>query len=148
MAHQGITQRISPLWLGIGISGSLLLIMFVFETVTGRWSELLIGGEFDPLASVSEGMLRDVRIAIVLCLVTGYLPAALLGVLRSGRRTVLVLQGTLDCTPRECEILAASMRLRTRDISHLGVLWALRDGDLRVAVQQFLDARRTDSVTA
>jgi hypothetical protein len=121
MANQGIAQRISPLWLGIGISGSLLLIMFVVETVTGRWSGLLIGGEFDPLASVSEGMLRDVRIAIVLCLVAGYLPAALLSVLRSGRRTVLVLQGTLDCTPRECEALAASIRLSTRGLVVTGL---------------------------
>ena len=121
MAKQGITQRISPVWLGIGISGSLLLIMFGVETVTGRWSELLIGGEFDPLASVSEGRLRDVRIAIILCLVTGYLPAALLGVLQSGRRTVLVLQGTLNCTPRECEVLAASMRLSTRGLVITGL---------------------------
>lgn len=118
---QGITQRLSPLWLGIGISGSLLVIMFVIETVTGRWSGILIEGEFNPLASVSEGMLRDVRIAIVNCLVAGYLPAALLGVLQSGRRTVLVLQGTLDCTPRECEALAASIKLSTRGLVVTGL---------------------------
>ena len=37
-------------------------------------------------------MLRDTRIAIVHCLVIGYLPAALLYAMRSARRTVLVLQ--------------------------------------------------------
>jgi hypothetical protein len=52
MTSRGITQRISPLWLGVGISGLLLVIMFVMETALGRWSGLLIGGEFDPLARV------------------------------------------------------------------------------------------------
>ena len=98
MKNRAITQGISPLWLGIGISGSLLLIMFVIETVLGRWSGFLVGGEFDPLAKVSEGMLRDLRIAIVHCLVIGYMPAAFLSVLRNGLRTVLVLRATLDCT--------------------------------------------------
>ena len=36
------------------------MIMFVIETALGRWSGLLIGGEFDPLAKVSEGMVQDV----------------------------------------------------------------------------------------
>ena len=58
--------------------------MFVIEMVTGRWAGLLVGGEFDPLARVSEGMLRDIRIAVVHCLVIGYLPAALLYAMRSG----------------------------------------------------------------
>lgn len=106
-----MAERISPLWLGIGISGSLLVIMFVIETALGRWSGILIGGEFDPLAKVSEGMLRDVRIAIVNCLIIGYLPAALLHALHSGRRAVLALQNSLECTADECESLAASIRL-------------------------------------
>jgi len=116
MTNHRIIDRISPLWLGIGISGSLLLLMFLIETVTGRWSGLLIGGEFDPLASVSDGMLRDTRIAIVHCLVTGYLPAALLYAMRSGRRTVLVLQKVLVCTREECETLAKTVRLSTRSL--------------------------------
>jgi hypothetical protein len=121
MRNRAITQDISPLWLGIGISGSLLLIMFVIETVLGRWSGLLIGGEFDPLAKVSQGMLRDLRIAIVLCLVIGYLPAAFLSVLRNGRRTVLVLRATLDCTLEECETLSASVKLSTRGLVITGL---------------------------
>jgi hypothetical protein len=121
MRNRAITQDISPLWLGIGISGSLLLIMFVIETVLGRWSGFLVGGEFDPLAKVSQGMLRDLRIAIVLCLVIGYLPAAFLSVLRNGRRTVLVLRATLDCTLEECETLSASVKLSTRGLVITGL---------------------------
>jgi len=121
MKNRAITQGISPWWLGIGISGSLLLIMFVIETVLGRWSGFLVGGEFDPLAKVSEGMLRDLRIAIVQCLVIGYLPAALLSVLRNGRRTVLVLRATLDCTREECETLSASIKLNTRGLVITGL---------------------------
>jgi len=60
MAFGGITKRISPLWLGLSISGSLLVVMFLIGTVMGRWSGLLIGGEFDPLAKVSEGILPPV----------------------------------------------------------------------------------------
>lgn len=114
-------DRISPLWLGVGISGSLLLLMFLIEMVTGRWAELLVGGEFDPLARVSEGMLRDIRIAIVHCLVIGYLPAALLYGMRSGRRTVLVLKKVLTCTPEECEALADTVRLSTRNLVIIGL---------------------------
>lgn len=121
MTYRGITQRISPWWLGIGISGSLLLVMFVIETVMGRWSGFLVDGEFDPLAQVSQGMLRDLRIAIVHCLVIGYLPAAFLGVLRNGRRTVLVLRETLDCTLEECETLSASVRLSKRGLVITGL---------------------------
>jgi hypothetical protein len=121
MKGRALAQRISPWWLGIGISASLLLVMFVIETVLGRWSGLLIGGEFDPLAKVSQGMLRDLRIAIVLCLVIGYLPAAFLSVLRNGRRTVLVLRATLDCTLEECETLSASVKLSTRGLVITGL---------------------------
>jgi len=122
MASRRIIDRISPLWLGVGISGSLLLLMILIETVTGRWSGLLIGGEFDPLARVEEGMLRDIRITIVHCLLMGYLPAVLLYALRSGRRTVLVLQKVLACTREECEKLAMTVRLSTRSLVVIGLL--------------------------
>ncbi len=113
MKNQRLVQPISPLWLGIGISGSLLALFLVTETALGRWAELLVDGEFSALADVSSGVLRDVRIAIVHCLIIGYLPAAFLHVLRSGRRTVFVLQRALDCTVEECEVLASSVRLST-----------------------------------
>ncbi len=125
MAFGGITKRISPLWLGLSISGSLLVVMFLIETLMGRWSGLLVGGEFDPLAKVSEGILRDVRIAIVHCLIIGYLPAALLHSLRSGRRTVYALQSSLACTVEECASLAASIRLRKSGLLVTGLVGLL-----------------------
>ena len=115
-------NRISPLWLGIGISGSLILVLVIVETVLGRWSEIMTGGEFDPLARVSTGVLRDVRIAIVHCLVIGYLPAALLHVMQNARKTVLALQGALDCTRTECEALAASVRLNPLGLAITGLI--------------------------
>jgi hypothetical protein len=96
--------------------------MFLIETITGRWAGLLIGGEFDPLASVADGMLRDVRIAIVNCLVMGYLSAALLYAMRSGRRTVLELQKILACTSEECQSLAKTVRLSTRNLVIIGLV--------------------------
>jgi len=94
----------------------------VTEGVLGRWDLLLAEGEFDALARVSGGILRDVRLAIVHCLLIGYLPAAFLHVLRSGRRTVLVLRGALDCTREECETLAASVRLSARWLVITGLI--------------------------
>jgi len=121
MASQRLINRISPLWLGIGISGLLLLLMIVIETVLGRWAGILVGGEFDPLARVSGGVLRDIRITVIHCLIMGYLPAALLHMLRSGRRTMLVLQNVLDCTREECETLATTVRLSTRGLVIAGL---------------------------
>ncbi len=115
-------DRISPLWLGIGISGTLIAILLVTETVLGRWAGLLAEREFDVLARASSGILRDLRLAIVHCLLVGYLPAAFLYVLQSGRRTVLVLQGALGCTREECEALAASVRLSGRGLVITGLI--------------------------
>jgi hypothetical protein len=115
-------ERISPFWLGIGIGGTCLVILLVTETVLGRWDPLASEGGFDPLARVSSGILRDLRLAIVHCLLIGYLPAAFLHVLQSGRRTVLVLQGALDCTREECEALAASVRLSRRGLLITGLI--------------------------
>lgn len=120
MTKRNIIEQISPLWLGVGITGSLLLILLVNETLQGRWAVMMTGGEFNVLANVSSGDLRDLRIAVVLCLVAGYLPAAFLYVLKSGRRTVFVLQQALDCTPQECKTLAASIRLSTRSLMIVG----------------------------
>ena len=64
-------ERISPLWIGIGISGSLIVILLATETLLGRWDALLVDGEFDALAYFSNRVLRDIRLAIVLCLVAG-----------------------------------------------------------------------------
>ncbi len=106
-----MTYRISPLWLGIGISATLLAILFVVETALGRWDAIATEGTTNALARVSEGPLRDIRIAVVHCLVMGYVPAAFLQAIRNGRRAVLRLKEVLDCTDAECAELAASIRL-------------------------------------
>lgn len=111
MMRRTLIDRISPLWLGIGISGSLVLILVLVETALGRWGIFLVEGEFDVFARVSSGELRDFRLALVHCLVIGYLPAAFVLVLQRSRQTVLSLQEVLNCTQEECEALAASLRL-------------------------------------
>ena len=121
MATRKILQRLSPLWLGLAISGFLLSLFFVLESVLGRWDVLLSGDEFDPLARVSSGILRDVRIVIVHCLLTGYVAGAFLQTIRSGQRTVLALQNVLDCTREECEGLAATVRLSGRGLLLTGL---------------------------
>lgn len=115
-------ERLPPLWTGIGITGSLIVILLLIETALGRWDALLAGGEFNALTSVSSHLLRDIRLAIVLCLVAGYVPAALLHVMRNARRTVLVLYDALDCTREECETLAASFKLSTPGLVIAGLI--------------------------
>jgi hypothetical protein len=115
-------ERLSPLRLGFGISGFLIVILLASETLLGRWERLLVEGEFDALAQVSGGVLRDVRLAIVHCLLIGYLPAAFLHVLQRGRRTVLQLQGALDLSREECATLAESIRLRTPGLVIVGLI--------------------------
>ncbi len=120
-----LINKVSPLRLGLGISGLLIAILLLGETLLGRWEYALVEGQFDALARVSTGVLRDVRIAIVHCLLIGYLPAALLHTLQSARRTVLQLQDALDCTREECEKLAASVRLSGRWLIITAVLGLL-----------------------
>lgn len=116
MTDRSGIDRISPFWLGIGISGSLVALFMISETVLGRWDLLLVDENFDPLARVTTGILRDVRISVVHCLLVGYLPAALLHVLRNGKQTVERLQGALNCTREECERLARSISLSKRGL--------------------------------
>jgi len=116
MADPRGIDRVSPLWLGTGISVSLVALLIISETVFGRWDLLLVDDNFDPLARVQTGVLRDLRIAVVHCLLVGYLPAALLHVLQHGKRTVARLQGALNCTRQECDRLARSIRLSKRGL--------------------------------
>lgn len=111
-----MTKKISPLWIGIAISGTLIVILLATETALGRWDTLLGDGELDARGIASDQVLRDIRLAIVFCLISGYIPAAFLHVMRNGRRTVLSLQGALDCTCDECEALADSIRLSARGL--------------------------------
>jgi hypothetical protein len=91
----------------------LILILLAVETALGRWESLLVDGELDVFARVSEGVLRDIRIAIVHCLQVGYLSAAFLFVMRNTRQTVFELKDAMGCSSEECETLAASVKLRT-----------------------------------
>jgi len=100
----------SPLRLGLTISGILLLAFFISETVLDQWPGIAQASQDGALARQTEGILRDLRIAIVHCLLAGYMPAAFVAVLRNGRRTVFELQEALDCTPEECGALADSIR--------------------------------------
>ncbi len=125
MNWRTILERVSPLWLGIAISGTLMALFLVIETSLGRWDTLRAAGELNPLARVSTGILRDIRLAIVHILWAGYLPAALLYSMRNGRRTVMQLQDALDCTRDECAALARSLALRPRWLVITGIAGAL-----------------------
>ncbi|MBT8477894.1 MAG: hypothetical protein KJO06_03180 [Gemmatimonadetes bacterium] len=103
----------SPLRLGLTVSGILVLALLVSELVFDRWPAIAQVSREGAFARQPEGILRDLRIAVVHCLLAGYLPAAFLAVLRNGRRTVFALQGALDCTPEECGALADSIRFST-----------------------------------
>jgi len=100
----------SPVRLGLTISGVLLLGFLVSETLLDRWPALALSSQDGALARQNTGVLRDFRIAVVHCLLVGYVPAAFLAVVRGGRKTVRDLQAALDCTPDECEALAGSIR--------------------------------------
>jgi hypothetical protein len=101
----------SPLRLGLTLSGILLATFLVSEAVFDRWPGIVQASRSGTLALEPEGILRDFRIAVVHCLLVGYLPAAFLAVVHGGKKTVLALQEALDCTPQECETLAGSIRL-------------------------------------
>jgi hypothetical protein len=101
---------VSPLKLGLTIGGVLIAALLVSETLMDRWAALLQEGPLDPFARRSGGVLRDLRMAVIHCLLVGYLPAAFLYVLRSGKKTVFALQDALACTKEECNELADSIR--------------------------------------
>jgi hypothetical protein len=109
----------------LAISGVLLLAFLVWETTHGRWDGFAVALRSDALYRQPGGILRDFRIAIVHILLAGYLPAALVAVLRSGRRTVYELQDLLDCSPAECSALAASVRLDPRGLAVAGFIGLL-----------------------
>jgi hypothetical protein len=74
--------------LGLSISGALVFGLLMQEVLSGRFT-VIIGPESPPLG------LDNLRIAVVHCLMTGYLPAAVLALLRGTRRTVNQLEGDL-----------------------------------------------------
>ena len=118
-------SRVSPLKLGLGISGVLLVAFLAWETAFGRWPELLEVARAGALSRQPTGILRDFRIALIHILLVGYLPAAFLAVIQGGRRTVFELQGALDCTKEECKALASSVRLRPAGLIVAGLIGLL-----------------------
>ena len=117
--------RMSPLKLGLTISGVFLVAFLAWETAFDRWPELGRLAEGGALSRQPEGILRDFRIAIVQILMTGYLLAALLAVVQGGRRTVGELQDALDCTDEECAAIADSVRLTARGLLSAGLVGLL-----------------------
>ena len=117
-----LVKRVSPLRLGLAISVVLIAALLISETVLDRWSGLIREGPLDPFARRSEGILRDFRLAVVHCLLVGYLPAAVLYVLRSARKTVFALQDALACTEKECGELADSIRFSGRGLLVAGLI--------------------------
>lgn len=115
-------SRVSPLKLGLAISTLLLVGFLLWETVHGQWTLLATALQSEELYRQPGGILRDFRIAIVHILLAGYLPAALLAVVQSGRRTVYELQGALECSPEECSALAASIRLEPWRLAVAGLV--------------------------
>ena len=115
-------ERVSPLKLGLAISGILITGLLVSETLLDRWAALLQEGPLDPFARRPGGVLRDRRLAVVHCLLAGYLPAAFLYVLRSGRKTVFALQDALACTKEECNEMANSIRFSRRGLFVAGMI--------------------------
>jgi hypothetical protein len=112
----------SPLVLGLVLSSLFLLALLALETALDRWPGILLYSSEGALVRQSEGILRDLRIAVVHCLLAGYLPAALFAVVGGGRRTVLALQEALDCSREECERLAASLRFSPRGLAVVALL--------------------------
>lgn len=114
--------EVSPVRLGLAICSVLLVGFLVWESLHDRWPEFLEALRSGALYRQPGGILRDFRIAVVHILLAGYLPAALLAVLQSGRRTVYQLQAALECSPKECSDLAASIRLGPAGLAVAGIL--------------------------
>ncbi len=75
---------LSPFWTGVLLSLGFLLVFFVLELALGRFAE------YDR-----DTYREDLRVALVLCLLAAYLPAAWLYSVRSARRTVNELAPSL-----------------------------------------------------
>lgn len=99
-----------PLIIGIGSSAALLLGLFISEFLLGRFALL-------P-RSASEHILRDFRLAILHCLLAGYIPAAFLYVLGSARSTIRLLEPMLDSS----DDILASPQISIVGIIGFGIL--------------------------
>lgn len=105
---QGWIERVyasiplSPLMVGASLAGVLLVAFFASEFALGRHIVLL--EQENPIAALS-----DTRIAIIHCLLAGYLPTAYISLLRGYRTTLDSLRGVLDCSDAEHAELRAQI---------------------------------------
>ena len=116
---------VSPLKLGLGITGVLLVTFLAWQTAFGQWPGIVDAARAGALSRQPTGTLRDFRIALIHVLLIGYLPAAFLAVIRGGRSTVFELKGALDCTEEECKALASSVRLSPAGLIVAGLIGLL-----------------------
>jgi len=82
----------AALIVGICSAGFLLLGLLVSELLLGRFALLQKAG--------AEHILRDLRLAILHCLLAGYMPAAILYVFHSARSSLRLLEPMLDSTEK------------------------------------------------
>jgi hypothetical protein len=82
---------LAPAWVGAALALMLITVFLGSELALGRY-ELLRAAD-DPMAA-----LRDLRLAIIHCLLIAYVPTAYVYVIRRARRTVFDLRPTLDCS--------------------------------------------------
>lgn len=113
---------VAPAWVGIVVAAVLIAAFLASEYALGRHQLLASGG--DALYG-----LRDLRVAVVLCLMVAYLPTACVYVLRGARRSFLLLRPVLDSTGAEASALAGEVgvypRCRLLVACLLGTGWTL-----------------------
>jgi hypothetical protein len=104
----------SPFWTGALVALGLLLVFCTFELALGRFAEY----EVDTYR-------EDLRVAVVLCLLAAYLPAAWLYSVRSARRTAAELAPflTRDAGAIGLEDAGSYTRTGLRKAGVAGVAW-------------------------
>ena len=111
---------VAPAWVGAALAAALIAAFLASEYALGRHEYLASGGD------VLLG-LRDFRVAVVLCLLVGYLPTACVYLLRGTRRSLLLLRPVMDPTGVEFSALAGEVgaypRWRLLGACLLGAGW-------------------------
>ena len=93
---------VAPAWVGTALAAALIAAFLASEYALGRHELLASGG--DALYGF-----RDLRVAVVLCLMVAYLPTACVYLLRGARRSLLLLRPVLDPTGAEVDALAGEV---------------------------------------
>lgn len=93
---------VAPAWAGAALAAGLILVFFAGEYALGRHELIRWGGD------LLYGY-RDLRVALVLCLLIAYLPTAYVYVLRGASRSLSLLRPVLERTDSEFEALAGEV---------------------------------------